>query len=193
MHAHLGTPADGEAEAAREAIARQLRELPRALAPPVGWSELQPRSRIRTGQGPRAIALAACAALLAVAAAVTSRLNRSAPETERPAAGALMARLARPSAGDRAAQAPEAILARADRAERWLASEPDDSPIVRVSMNLAVTNLEDRVASMDDLLNLERLQHARAARLRALQLQRAQLVDSLAQVRYAEMLAEGAP
>lgn len=218
MYTPVGKPSDPDAQAAREAVSQKLRELPRVLPPPFGWEELQQRrSRRRAERHPRAVgarsggarrralALAACAVLLVEVAVVASRFNRSGPEPERRPARAETAQLARPAARTDtaqpaqssqpavAAQGFDALLARADAAERWLASEPDDGPVVRVSTHLAVAHLEDRIASMDDLLNLERLQHARAARLRALQLQRAQLVDSLAQVRYAEILTEEAP
>lgn len=211
MYPSVGQSPDGERDPAHEAVAQRLRELPGELAPPFDWSELQRRSRMRAARGPRpaaesgsaagplsrvgyrSLALAAGAALIAVTALLAVRLNHGGPALA--PARSQMEQLARPGVHTVAppAPAPEALLARADTAERWLASEPEDGPVVRVSTHLAVAHLEDRLASVDDLLDVERLQHARASRLRTLQLQRAQLVDSLAQVRYAEMLADGAP
>ncbi|MGB6451709.1 MAG: hypothetical protein WBE92_13230 [Steroidobacteraceae bacterium] len=209
MYPRVGKSPDGERDPAHEAIAQKLRQLPVELAPPFDWSELQRRSRMRAARGPRAagvsgraeglaskvgyrsLALAAGVALIAVAAALAIRFNHDGRAVV--PARAQTALLARPVARTVASPEPEALLARADTAERWLASEPEDGPVVRVSTHLAVAHLEDRLASVDDLLNVEQLQHARAARLRTLQLQRAQLVDSLAQVRYAEILDDETP
>lgn len=209
MYPSVGKPRDGERDPAHEAIAQRLRELPGEFAPPFDWSELQRRSRMRAARGSRGAAasgsaegrlsrvgyrslgLAAGAALIAVTTLLAIRFNQRGPAVA-PGRGQTV-ELARPVARTVASPAPEALLARADSAERWLASEPEDGPVVRVSTHLAVAHLEDRLASVDDLLNDERLQHARASRLRTLQLQRAQLVDSLAQVRYAEILADEAP
>jgi hypothetical protein len=70
---------------------------------------------------------------------------------------------------------------------------PRDPAIVHVSTRLAVTDLEDRIASVDDLLNAARVEHRRDAPLQTWQRERARLVDSLAQVRYAESLAAQLP
>jgi len=51
-----------------------------------------------------------------------------------------------------------------------------------------VTGLEDRIAQVDDLLSAARVEGAQPARLSALEQQRARLVSSLMQVRYAETL-----
>ncbi len=208
MYPSVGQPPDGERDLAGEAIRQRMRDLPSELAPPFSWDELQRRSqgrakhgrRVGPGRGAvrhRSVAVVGFAAVLVLAAVVASRFNRrgpeSEPEPERASARVDTLQLARPSESARAVTAPDALLAQASTAERWLASEPDAGPVVRVSTHLAVTHLEDSIASMDDLLNLERLQHARASRLRALQLQRAQLVDSLAQVRYAEILSDEMP
>ncbi len=212
MYPSVGQPPDGERDLAGEAIRQRMRDLPSELAPPFSWDELQRRSqgrakhgrRVGPGRGAvrhRSVAVVGFAAVLVLAAVVASHVSRRGPQSE-PQPGPQPERastrvdtlqLARPSESARAVTAPDALLAQASTAERWLASEPDAGPVVRVSTHLAVTHLEDSIASMDDLLNLERLQHARASRLRALQLQRAQLVDSLAQVRYAEILSDEMP
>ncbi len=204
MYSGVGQSPGGERDLARDAIGQRLRKLPSELVPPFDWDELRRRAvGARPGAARhRPIAIAACAAVLILAAVVASRFNfnRSGPEAEHAPSRPDTAQLARPN--ERVARPREqavavtrsdALLAQASTAERWLASEPDAGPIVRVSTRLAVTHLEDSIASMDDLLNLERLQHARASRLRELQLRRAQLVDSLAQVRYAEILSDEVP
>jgi hypothetical protein len=53
--------------------------------------------------------------------------------------------------------------------------------------------LEDRIAQVDDLLTSVRLDGGRPERLMALQRERVRLVGSLAQVRYAEVLASESP
>jgi hypothetical protein len=210
VHPGVGGSAEDERDAARETVAQKLRELPNEAPPPFDWSELQRRVRTKrardrgrreivTGRrqaGPsRALAVSVGVTVIAAALLIASGLARRAGELARmrPEAGRVQPVQpgARPS-GNRGLQAEE-LLARAEGAERWLTDRPEDAAVVQVNAHLAIANLEDRVAAMDDLLNLERLQHSRSSRLRALQLQRAQLVDSLAQVRYAEMLVEETP
>lgn len=87
---------------------------------------------------------------------------------------------------------PARVLEHARAAQQWLASNPEGPAIVRVSAHLAVASLEDRIASMDDELDAARVLNERGPRSRALELDRARLVDSLAQVRYAEILASEA-
>jgi len=65
--------------------------------------------------------------------------------------------------------------------------------IVRVGTRAAVTNLEDRIAWVDDTLTSMREKGGEADRTRALQFERDRLVNSLAQVRYAETLAANLP
>jgi hypothetical protein len=78
--------------------------------------------------------------------------------------------------------------ARADAAERWLASLPDEPVVVHVGTRAAVAGLEDRIAQVDDLLSAARVEGTQPAKLSALEQQRARLVNSLVQVRYAETL-----
>src|SRR5207253_1384811 len=87
---------------------------------------------------------------------------------------------------------PQHALGRRPRAaaERWLESLPSEPAVVRVGTHAAVTGLEDRIAQLDDLLSEERLGQAPLARLVALQQERTRLVGTLAQVRYAEELAD---
>ena len=55
----------------------------------------------------------------------------------------------------------------------------------------AAANLEDRIAWFDDALTDQRLNGANPTQLRVIQQERARLVSSLAQVRYAEALVAG--
>jgi hypothetical protein len=86
-----------------------------------------------------------------------------------------------------------AALGKAPESRRWLAQQPAEPAVVRVGSRLAVANLEDRIAWVDDALSDADLAHADAAGLRALRQERARLVGSLAQVRYAETLAAQVP
>ncbi len=83
--------------------------------------------------------------------------------------------------------------ARARAAERWLSRLPAEPAIVRVGTRFAVANLEDRIAWVDDALTEERLEGVNPAHLAALQQERVRLINSLAQVRYAETLAAHVP
>ncbi|HUA25164.1 MAG TPA: hypothetical protein VMA54_13650 [Steroidobacteraceae bacterium] len=77
--------------------------------------------------------------------------------------------------------------------EGWLAALPQDHAIVRVGAHAAVTRLQDQIAVLDYLMSAERAEGAQPTRLDALERQRSQLVNSLAQVQYAEMLASANP
>lgn len=76
-------------------------------------------------------------------------------------------------------------------AREWLARQPAEPALVRAGPRLAVANLEDRIAWFDDALTDQRLHGASPAQLKVLQQERARLVSSLAQVRYAEALVAG--
>jgi hypothetical protein len=92
-----------------------------------------------------------------------------------------------------AISAQVAALATAPASRRWLAQQPAEPAVVRVGSRLAVANLEDRIAWVDDALSDAQFAHADAPGLRALRQERARLVGSLAQVRYAETLAAQVP
>jgi hypothetical protein len=199
MHPHLDMPPDGNGRS----LGERLRALPTERTPPFDWTELEHRARLRTprpgtserSRAPRkALLLAATLAALAAAVVLGTRLIRSTGGPADPARAAHgSVALVRPLPGAvEQGPDPEPLMQRAAAAERWLATEPDDQTIVRVSTHLVVTDLEDRIASVDDLLNAERLRNAHA-QVHALQLERAQLVDSLAQVRYAELLTTEPP
>jgi hypothetical protein len=86
-----------------------------------------------------------------------------------------------------------AALGAAPASRRWLAQQPAEPAVVRVGSRLAVADLEDRIAWVDDALSGADMSHPDAAGLRTLRQERARLVGSLAQVRYAETLAAQVP
>jgi len=179
-------------------IAQRLRELPSEMAPPLSWEEIAQHVRAARAAGRRpfspsaaaargrALALAACLVLLIAALAVWNRFGKL--QLQVPPAGRAQTRISAPVTEHLGSSESErAVRMAAD--ERWLASVPDESGIVHVSTRIAVVGLEDRIASLDDLLNAARLRNVHADRLHELQVERARLVDSLVQVRYAETLA----
>jgi hypothetical protein len=176
-------------------IVRHLRNLPQEIRQPYDWTEFRRRARekavaeSRRGSDNRRYAvLAAVIVLAAVAIAAWVRLAR-------PGASALT-----DSANVPEFQAPSfesepldlrvdaRADARADAAERWLASLPSEPPVVRVGTRAAVAGLEDRLAQLDDLLSAARVEGTQPAKLAVLEQQRARLVNSLVQVRFAETL-----
>jgi hypothetical protein len=91
-------------------------------------------------------------------------------------------------------QGESGIAARRSRAiESWLATLPQEPAVVRVGTRAAVAGLEDRIAQVDDLMTSMRIDGTRSDRLAALQQDRLRLVGSLAQVRYAEVVASRSP
>ena len=87
-----------------------------------------------------------------------------------------------------------ALAATRSRAiESWLATLPREPVVVRVGTRAAVAGLEDRIAQVDDLMTSVRIDGVRPDRLAALQQERLRLVGSLAQVRYAEVVAAESP
>jgi hypothetical protein len=154
---------------------------------PYDWAEFRRRrdgAASARGVAPTRPALMATAAVTVVliAAAALVHMRGQPIAAAQPVSAA--ARLARSDREDQA---------RTRAIEGWLASLPPDPVVVRVGTHAAVTSLEDQIAALDDLLSAERAAGARSDRLGALERQRAQLVSSLAQVRYAEMLASTSP
>ena len=67
---------------------------------------------------------------------------------------------------------------------------PDtETRIVRADTYLAVAALEDHIASIDDALNVARAYSPRGEEVARLERTRAELLDSYAQVRYAELVS----
>jgi len=168
-------------------LAQRLRALPEEAAPPYGYREFQLRARERLRSG-RSIArgqrLAAAVAIAGGVIAITLRFDGAAP-VPAPQPLALV--------HDRALPGPEPVEstppARTEVMESWLASLPSEPVVVRVGNRAAVTGLEDRIAQLDDLLSAARAERAEPAHFATLQHERTRLVGALAQVRYAETLA----
>jgi hypothetical protein len=202
MYSDLERRCDG-GDPPGDVVGEKLRGLPAELQPPCGWEELGPRilrersglERASLGErwlGPAvrwsAFAAAGCAIVLGAAAIVASHHHLQGRPSEAPVSASSGA----PRALAPASAEPEThnALARAAAAERWLASKPESSAVVYVGSRLAVVDLENGIASLDDELNAARVLDGSSVRVRQLQLERAQLVDSLAQIRYAEILAD---
>jgi hypothetical protein len=204
-------------EQRRQAVAQRLRDLPEEVAQPYDWAEFQRRARIgrharaggvlraggvfsdRSGKKRNAAIAAGLVALL-VAVAVWTRFGSSQDAPDGPA-------LADNESASWSSMVPgsDAVITtspdgdvtirftaagrRANVVEKWLVTLPDEPVVVRVGTRAVVAGLEDRIAQLDDILSAERVEGVQPARLVVLQEQRARLVSSLAQVRYAETLA----
>ncbi|MGB6485716.1 MAG: hypothetical protein WBE91_02405 [Steroidobacteraceae bacterium] len=169
-------------------IARRLRAAGDETSEiPYDWADFQRRrhrsmlTRVVERNRPAAIAAAVLAAVLVTAVPFL----HSSHERKPPSAPSHTARLRQPS--DLQEQARTRAI------EGWLAGLPQDHAIVRVGAHAAVSSLQDQIAALDDLMSAERVEGAQPTRLDALERQRSQLVNSLAQVQYAEMLASATP
>jgi hypothetical protein len=186
MHTHL----------VEKMIARRLRAAADDSGEaPYDWPEFQRRrqratlARALERGRPAAIALAAAAALVvgfAMASLSRHRASASLP-MQSPARGD-----ARDGAGS-AATFNGLAQQRTRELEGWLAGLPRDPAVVRVGAHAAVISLQDQIAALDDLMGAERVAGAQPSKLGALERQRGQLVSSLAQLRYAELLASSTP
>jgi hypothetical protein len=167
-------------------VARLLRELPDDAARPYDWREFQRRAH--TAPAARVAGARALAAAVVIALAVLATAIRFSTGPRPPHASAASV------TADNAAPAPAGDPSPAERdaaaAQYWLERLPREPALVRVGTRAAVEALEDHIAQVDDLLTTERAGSAPAARLRVLQRDRVQLVNSLVQVRYAETLAD---
>jgi hypothetical protein len=171
-------------------IAQHLRSLPQEIRQPYDWTEFRRRaSRQRTN--PAAIAIAAALLLVVVGVAAWIRVTR--PGTPESIEHNRTSRTDGPvSARDTAVTgpaAPDSVDSRVAAEERWLVSLPSEPIVVRVGTRAAVAGLEDRIAQLDDFLSAARVEGTQPAKLVAVEEQRARLVNSLVQVRYAETLA----
>jgi|ERR1700722_5786024 len=169
-------------------LAKLLRSLPQEAAAPYGYQEFERRAHERARHA-RGLAggerLAAACVLGAVLLAVLVRLGAPGGAARLPATGA--AALVRTAPGPE----DETLPPHAGLAERWLASLPEEPAIVHVGTRAAVLGLEDRIAQIDDLLGAAGDNGDALARLATLRQERARLVGTLVQVRYAEVLADG--
>lgn len=189
-------------------IARRLRTLADEPAePPYDWADFKSRrqraARTRSSGRNRLAAVAAAVVAVAVVAGIRTvrsthehtptlaQVNATAhPKTPEPTDATLHANAPATASAGAYAAAPDApAQARTRAIEGWLAGLPRDPVVVRVGTHVAVSSLQDQIAELDDLMSAERVAGAQPSRLEALERQRAQLVSSLAQLRYAEMLA----
>jgi hypothetical protein len=171
-------PKATNAVAAPDPLLERLRELQDGGAPPYDYSEFSrryARRRMRHTQLP--LRWTAAALVLVVAGwVVQHRLG--------PMLGEVATTAVPPQA------MPSPVLPTASDAERWLNAQPP-SAIVWVPTQMAVTEVEDQIAAMDDELTAAQVSQPHAQQVAILQRDRAQLVESLAQVRYAQDLMAG--
>jgi hypothetical protein len=192
MHPDLD-PKNTPAETPAADIVHRLRELPTDLRPPFDYEEFQRRAREQS-RPQRAVkwqhaAAAGGIVTVLVAFAVWSRFGQVDDELAVPSLTAVESSNPLPVF----TVVDPMSVARAHAAERWLSRLPAEPAIVRVQTRFAVADLEDRIAWVDDALTEERLEGVNPAHLAALQQERVRLINSLAQVRYAETLAAQVP
>lgn len=165
-------------------LATWLRELPDAASAPYDYAEFQRRALRRTRRPPQLAGerrLAGACVLLVAGLAVLARLGPFPGATEKavtPAAAVY------PAAGP----GDEALSPGSGVGE----TPAREAALVRVGTRAALMGLEDHIAQLDDLLSVARGERD-AQRLAALQQERARLLHSLQQVRYAESLADATP
>jgi hypothetical protein len=171
-----------------DAIALRLRALQTDATAPYDWVEFKRRSDERRRPQWHRAAIAALFVLVIVGAALWGRFSHvgeSGKNTQTTANDYQTSFNTLPN------DANEKIdtYANTSATSQWLASLPSEPTIVRVGTRVAVVDLEDHIAWIDDLLSAAQVESAQPAHIRTLQRERAQLINSLAQVRYAETLA----
>jgi len=199
-----------------KACAERLRRLPPEALPPYNWQEFLRRSqrslrRLEAArpEGPQSGAtrresrhsldwrhMAAAAALLLIVCgtAVWGRWDRGTYDSMSEDPSSLsVANEGDPDDGRSAPNVASVAVLRSRAIESWLATLPREPVVVHVGTRAAVAQLEDRIAQVDDLLTSVRLEGMRPDGLAALQQERVRLVGSLAQVRYAEVVAAESP
>jgi len=191
MHSDLDPRNETPNETPSQDVAQRLRELPTDLRPPFDYEEFQ--RRIRERAAPRYAVkwqhAAAAGGIFTVLAAFAVWSRFVEPHSELPAASVAPVEDALPLVVT--VDPMSATQTRA--AERWLSNLPSEPTIVRVGTRLAVADLEDRIAWVDDALTDEHFEGVDLSQLAALQHERARLINSLARVRYAETLAAQLP
>jgi len=193
-----------------------LRQLPAEESPPFGWEEFKRRAGLRAeerGGVHRAVRVwnslpgwAVAAGLAVLGAGLVTDEHRPATRSvatlRAPAAsGAQVVGMEREAPGvERGAvqseggamQGLEQGQGLADTPEpgmRWtVPAEYRQPAIVHVDTQVAVLRLEDRIAAVDDLMTAARLAHPQAQQVLALQRDRDQMVESLEQIRRAQLL-----
>jgi hypothetical protein len=186
-----------------EDIGQRLRELPAELPAPYDFDEFRARARNRFParstfvKWPHAAAAAGLTAFVAAMAMLGNGDSAQDPTDvtrgpgDPPAAHIAAADGARPPfvAGGAARSSQPLTSVQMQETREWLARQPAEPAVVRVVPRMAVASLEDRIAWFDDALTDERLQGMNDDYVNVLQQERARLMASLAQVRYAESLA----
>ncbi len=152
----------------------------------MSWDEFQRRAAAvpanRNAWPWRRAALAAGVAGLIAGLAIWTRLEHPINDNTMTSNDAELPMLALPD---------QRSLDQARASERWLAALPAEPAIMRVGTRSAVAELEDRIAWMDDVLSAKQ-SGTDQSHVVALRYERARLVTSLAQVRYAETLVAAA-
>jgi len=171
----------------------RLRQLPDEMLPPYNWQEFHRRSQQRVpGARDRLewsrAAVAAALVVVVGGLAVWFSIGKSVSVT-----ASAVRQLDPIVVEDVPARNAQFAVDRSQVIETWLASLPQEPVVVRVGTRAAVAGLEDRIAQVDDLLTSVRLEGTRLDHLAALQQERVRLVGSLAQVRYAEVVASESP
>ncbi len=170
-------------------ILERLRDLPDE-APPYEYGEFaQRRTRRRVQQTQRPLRLLAAALAVLVAGWVFRHGLSPLIAGDDSVADAPLMPVAAPEV---VLESHGPVLLPTANAQGWLDTHPRQA-LVRVPAQMAVTELEDQIATMDDQLNAMRLSHPHAQQLALLQRDRAQMIESLAQVRYAQNLVAGLP
>jgi hypothetical protein len=144
----------------------------------------------RSGPGANERAAPGSRVAMTVAPGEQPSASAISPGSTDAAAGAANAAVANAAVAN-AVAANEDSAQHAREAREWLARQPAEPAVVRAGPRLTVVSLEDRIAWFDDALTDGRLSGASPDQLKVLQQQRALLVSSLAQVRYAEALVAG--
>jgi hypothetical protein len=157
---------------------------------PHGAATVASGSRASAGERENAGPPERVATTAAESARSSERVATPAAESARPSARVATVVGAESAAPESAVAGPSTLdpAEQARVAREWLARQPAEPALVRAGPRLAVASLEDRIAWFDDALTDQRLHGATADQLQVLQQERARLVSSLAQVRYAEAL-----
>lgn len=182
-------------------FAARLRQLPVEMDPPYHWQEFRRRrDHARSRWSPSKPQVAAAAAVIvlmlgAVAGWLGQSRSNSASGTMTSVSNADLRAAAQVDTPVALNKVDEwrPTVSQSRQIEGWLASLPQDPALVRVGTRAAVAGLEDQIAQVDDMLTAARLQGDPGTQLAMLQRERAQLLGSLAQVRYAEVLATTSP
>jgi hypothetical protein len=179
-----------------KSIARRLRAAgDESNEAPYDWAEFQRRrqrsmlTRVIEHNRPAAIAAAVLAAVLVTAVPFVYSSHGRGRTTVTAPPDTVARTNASTNPGDRQVQ----DRARTRAIESWLAGLPQNHVLMRVGTHAAVSSLQDQIAALDDLMSTERAAGAQPSRLDSLEQQRGQLVSSLAQLQYAEMLASANP